>query len=96
MANDFSANPWSIDTAFATPIAKNHITNCMIFIKSITWSDQVAAGDQLIIQDRNGKLIQDVKAQAANAAIIINNPGWVEGLQVPTLASGKLSVVVSK
>lgn len=96
MANDFSANPWTVDTTFATPIAKNHITNCMIFIKSITWSDQVAAGDQVIIQDRNGKIIQDAKAQGANTPIILNNPGWVEGLQVPTLVSGKLSIVVSK
>lgn len=96
MANDFSANPWSVDTPFATPIAKNHITNCMIFLKSITWSDQIAAGDQIIIQDRNGKLIQDAKANAANVPIIINNPGWVGGIQIPTLTSGKLSLVISK
>lgn len=95
MANDFSANPWSIDTAFATPIAKNHITNNMIYIKSITWSDMAAAG-QVIVQDRNGKIIQDSISVSANTTVIVNNPGWVEGLQVPTLTSGKLSIVVSK
>lgn len=96
MANDFSANPWSIDTAFATPIAKNHITNCMIYIKSITWSD-MAANDLLLIQDRNAKPIQDAKAATANQIIIVNNPGWVEGFQVPTLTpGGKVSVVISK
>lgn len=95
MANDFSANPWSIDTVFATPIAKNHITNNMIYIKSITWSDMAAAG-QVIVQDRNGKLIQDSISVTANTTVIMNNPGWVEGLQVPTLTSGKLSIVVSK
>lgn len=95
MANDFSANPWSIDTVFATPIAKNHITNCMIFIKSITWSDQAAA-DRLIIQDRNGKIIQDSITPTANTAIILNNPGWVNGIQVTSLGAGKVSIVVSK
>lgn len=95
MANDFTANPWSIDTVFATPIAKNHITNNMIYIKSITWSDQ-AAGASLLIQDRNNKIIQDAISAAANTPVIINNPGWVEGLQVPTLSSGKLSIVISK
>lgn len=95
MANDFSANPWSIDTAFATPIAKNHITNNMIFIKSITWSD-MAANATLIIQDRNNKIIQDSIAANPVSAIILNNPGWVLGFQVPTLSSGKLSVVLSK
>lgn len=95
MANDFSANPWTIDTVFATPIARNHITNNMIYIKSITWSD-MAAGATLLIQDRNSKIIQDAVSAQANVPIIINNPGWVEGLQVPTLSSGKLSVIVSK
>lgn len=95
MANDFTANPWFIDTVFATPIAKNHITNNMIYMKSITWSDMAAAG-QVIIQDRNGKVIQDSISVTANTTVIVNNPGWVEGLQVPTLTSGKLSIVVSK
>lgn len=96
MANDFSATTWLIDTAYSSVVSKNHITNSYVFCKSITWSDQVAGGDQLIITDRNGKVIQDIKAQAANSALIINNPGWVNGFLVPTLASGKLSVVMSK
>ena len=96
MANDFTANPWSIDTAFATPIAKNHITNCMIFIKSITWSD-MHAGGLLLIQDRNSKPIIDSISVTANTTVIVNNPGWVNGLQVPTLDAGsKLSIVISK
>ena len=95
MANDFSANPWSVDTVFATPIAKNHITNNQIYIKSITWSD-MAAGAQVIVQDRNSKPIQDSISVTANTTVIMNNPGWVLGLQVPTLTSGKLSIVISK
>jgi len=96
MPNDFSANPWSIDTTFAAPIAKNHITNNMIYIKSITWSD-MAAGGLLLIQDRNGKTIQDSISVTANTTVILNNPGWVEGIQVPTLnANSKLSIVISK
>lgn len=96
MANNFASNPWTIDTAFATVIAKNHITNSYIYVKSITWTDQLAAGNQVTIQDRNGNLIQDALAQAANTPIILNNPGWVNGLVVPTLAAGKLSIVVGR
>ena len=95
MANDFTANPWSIDAVFAAPIAKNHITNNMIYIKSITWSD-MAAGASLLMQDRNSKPIIDSVSVTANTTVIVNNPGWVLGMQVPTLSSGKLSVVVSK
>lgn len=95
MANDFTANPWSIDTVFAAPIAKNHITNNMIYIKSITWSD-MAAGASLLMQDRNSKPVIDSVSVTANTTVIVNNPGWVLGMQVPTLSSGKLSVVVSK
>lgn len=95
MANDFTTTVWFVDTAFATPIAKNHITNCEMYIKSITWSDMAAAG-QVIIQDRNGKVIMDSISVTANTTIVLQTPTWVNGLQVPTLTSGKLSIVVNR
>jgi len=96
MANDFTVNPWSIDTAYSTPPSAGHIVSSQIKAISITWSDQVAAGDQVVIKDRNGKIIVDAKAQAANTAIILASPSWVSGLFVPTLVSGKLSITVHK
>lgn len=96
MANDFSANPWSIDTAYATPPSAGHITSSYIKALSITWSDQAAAGNQVVIKDKNGKIIVDAKAQAANTPVILANPSWVNGLFVPTLDSGKLSITIHK
>jgi len=96
MANDFTANPWTIDTAYSTLPSPGHIVGSMVKAISITWSDQLAAGDQVVIKDRNGKIIVDAKAQAANTAIILATPSWVQGLFVPTLASGKLSITVHK
>lgn len=96
MANDFTANPWSIDTAYSTLPSAGHIAGSMVKAISITWSDQVAAGDQVVIKDRNGKIIVDAKAQAANTAIILAAPSWVAGIFVPTLVSGKLSIAIHK
>lgn len=96
MANDFTENPWFIDTPYSTAPSPGHITQSRIKAISITWSDQVAAGDQVIIKNRNGKVIVDAKAQAANTAIILSVPSWVNGLFVPTLTSGKLSVTIHK
>jgi hypothetical protein len=95
MANDFSGNPWSIDTAYATIPSAGHIAGSMVKAISITWSDQSAANVQLIIKDRNGRVIVDAKAQAANTAIIVAAPSWVQGLFVPTL-DGKLSIAIHK
>lgn len=96
MANDFRANPWSIDTAYSTPPSAGHIVSSMIKALSITWSDQGAPGDQVVIKDKNGIIIVDAKAQAANTPVIIANPSWVNGLFVPTLVSGKLSITIHK
>jgi hypothetical protein len=95
MANDFSAVVWNVDTAFATPVAKNHITNSEIYVKSITWSD-MAAGAQVVVQDRNSKTIMDSISLTANTTIVLQTPTWVNGMQVPTLTSGKLSIVVNR
>jgi hypothetical protein len=96
MANDFTANPWAIDTAYSTVVSPGHITGSMVKAISVTWSDQVAAGDQVVIKDVNGKIIVDAKAQAANTAIILAVPSWTRGFLVPTLVSGRLSVTVQK
>lgn len=96
MANDFSANPWVIDTAYSNIPSAGHITGSMCRVASMTWSD-MAAGATIAVKDRNGKLIADSTNQAtANVTIVLGTPSWVEGLFVPTLSSGKLSVTIQK
>lgn len=94
MANDFTSNPWSIDTAYATIPSAGHIAGSMVKAISITWSDQ-AAGGQVIIKDRNGKVIVDAISVAANTPVVVATPSWVQGIFVPTL-SGKLSIAIHK
>lgn len=94
MANDFTSNPWSIDTAYSTIPSPGHIAGSMVKAISITWSDQ-AVGGALIIKDRNGKTIVDAISALANTPVVVAAPSWVAGIFVPTL-SGKLSIAIHK
>lgn len=91
MANDISANPWFIDTPGA-----GLIYGAYVRIKNILWSDQVAAGDQLIIQDRNGKTIANAKAPGANQIQFWGVDNWVNGLKVTTLTAGGIVQIYLK
>ena len=96
MANDFSANPWVVDTPYSTIPSPGHITGSNVRCGSITWTD-MAASATVVIKDRNGKLIADSTNQAtADVTIVLGTPSWVEGLLVPTLSSGKLSITIQK
>lgn len=89
MANFFGVNPWVVDTVMAAPAGPNPV-----LIRNIVWTDQTAAGDQLVIKDANGNTILDIKASAANIVQTLGNFGWVSGLQVTTLTSGKVYIYV--
>lgn len=96
MANDFTANPWTIDTPYATAPSSGHIAQSMVRANYLTWTN-AAAGATLLVKDRNGKTIMNAVQQAtANVPIVLSNPGWVNGLFVPTLSSGVLSVGIQK
>lgn len=89
MANTFNVNPWVIDTVMATSSSANPV-----LVRNIIWTDQVAAGDQLIIVDASGNVIIDIKASVANVVQALGNMGWVSGLKVTTLTSGKVYIYV--
>lgn len=88
MANQLTVNPWVLDTVMAAPY-KPYVN-----IRDITWTDQVAAGDALVIKDGNGNIIVDAKASAANVYERFGKIGWVNGLQLTTLTSGKVIIAV--
>lgn len=90
MANNLGTNPMYIDTVMATPYTAN------LRISNIIWSDQANAGDALTIVDRNGNLLLNTKAQAANYQQALGGLGWVQGFKVSVLASGNITIVVSK
>lgn len=88
MANNFTSNPWTIDSVMASPY------QAYVRIKDLTWDEQTAAGDQLVIIDQHGKLIIDTKASAQNVFQRWGSLGWVNGFQVTTLTSGKLTIAI--
>lgn len=88
MANDITGNPWFLDTT-------GTIYTDKVKIESIVWSDQVAAGDQLLIKDNNGKTILDTKASAANTEQWFGIKGWFNGIVLTTLASGKVMLYMA-
>lgn len=90
MANNFSTNPWTIDSVMASAYKAG------VYLGNIIWDEQAAAGDQVVIVDQNGKLILDTKASAQNVFQNLGKIGWVNGFQVTTLGSGKLTVAISK
>lgn len=88
MANDFTGNPWVIDTVMASAYPS------AVFIEDVTWDEQANINDQLVIKRRNGSLILDTKAPAANTYQRTGKIGHVEGFQVTTLSSGKVFVYI--
>lgn len=88
MANNLTTNPWTIDTVMSSPY------KAYVWIKDLTWDEQTAGGDQLVIIDQNGKPIIDTKASGANVYQRWGRIGPVNGLQVTTLTSGKVTIAI--
>lgn len=90
MANNISANPWYIDTASATAV-----WNGKVYIKELIWN-KPTAGSALIILDQNGNTIINTVANANDPMFAFGTLSWVNGFVVTTLATGTLSVFITK
>lgn len=90
MANDFTSNPWIVDTAAATLLTADRI-----YVKGIRWIEGTTAGHIVEIQDKNNKVkwrsviagINPVESDLIEAL-----PASWDGMKVPTLQSGKLYI----
>jgi hypothetical protein len=91
MANDFTSNPITIDSTFTTAA---HPFKSRMFIKTIVWT-KMAAGDRLILTDRNAKTVVDIIAPLNN-----DNPihqdicTWVNGLACTQIDAGLVQIFV--
>lgn len=90
MANNFSANPWYIDTPGVG--AEWH---GRVYIKDLIWN-KPTAGTALIILDDNGNTILNTVANTNDPMFSFGTLGWVTGIHVTTLASGTLSFFINK
>lgn len=89
MANQIAPRHFLIDTPGATPVWLSGLS-----IASISWTRPTTAGHQAIVKNAAGtRVIFDATASEANDNEAVYDLGWVEGLLVDTLGSGKLLIV---
>jgi hypothetical protein len=90
MVNQVGPRHFVIDTPGATPLWLSWLK-----IISITWTSATTVGHQAVVTNASGsRIIFDAKASEANDfESSVYDPGWVEGLTVPTLQSGKLVII---
>ena len=87
MANDLSSNVWVLDTQSAS-----NIWEFMIKINTVVWVKPSTIGHLMQLADRNGKLIVDAIAEAANGSQTFRLTQWVQGLRLPDLDSGTVHI----
>lgn len=88
MANDITGPVWRIDTL-------PFIYKGPVKIVNLTWTDQAAIGDALVIQTLANKPVVDSKAYAVNFVQNFGFLGWYPtGIQVTTLGSGVVQISV--
>lgn len=64
-----------------------------VYIKSIKWVGGTTAGHQAIIKDSNGNTMWEDLCPGANYVVSeLIEEHWQNGLQVPTLSSGTLTI----
>lgn len=89
MANDLTADPWIVDTAGAGVLSTNKI-----YIKSVRWVGGTTAGHTAVIHDQKSNIIWSSVASGANYVESEIIEQWIDGLIVPTLASGTLYIQI--
>lgn len=65
-----------------------------LYIKSIRWVGGTTAGHTAVIQDQKGNVIWASEASGANYVESEIIEQWIDGLIVPTLASGKIYIQI--
>lgn len=90
MVNQVAPRHFLIDTAAGTPIWLSWLD-----VESIVWTGATAAGHQARVKNASGtRIIFDALASEANDfESAVYSCGWVEGLLVDVLASGKLLII---
>lgn len=91
MANDFSRNPYFLDTVMANP------THDWVWIKEIAWTD-FGTADSLIIKDASGGTILDTKTTASNTENYqkFSVDGRFHGIQLTALTAGGKVIIYIK
>ena len=91
MANSLTKNPWTVDTASATAILSDWAD-----VRSFQWIGATQANHELVVQDKDGRVLWRRLSQGANQDFETQFEGRfgqrVNGLLVPTIGSGTLYI----
>ena len=89
MANDFSGNPFILDTVSASAM---HYTD-PIRVKNVRWASATTAGHGCIIVDSNGDVLWQSVASGANyVESDIIERWWQKGFRLSGLGSGTVYI----
>lgn len=89
MANVLGTRPIVIDTPGATVLLKDWLK-----ISNIVWTSYTADAHTFEIQNAAGDKVYEGNGESDLAPIELVCPGWIKGLKVPTLQSGKLFIYI--
>jgi len=89
MANSFKGRTWIIDTPSATPIWKGNVK-----VKSIYWKGPTTIGHTAVLQRSDGSEFRSFVCEVAAESQFMLIESWVDGLIIPTLASGVLEIEI--
>lgn len=87
MANQLKTNPWVLDTAAATLLATYNMR-----IHHMEFVGYSTATHTCILKDVNGNVIWQAHGDVGLENIVSFDLGWVQGLALTTLDSGKVLV----
>ena len=90
MANDFSANPWSLDTVSTAVVTTFWSTQAKI--SHAEFIDYNADTDVAELQDVNGKSIWKANGASDLRPIVSGKIGWVRGIKLTSITAGKVRV----
>jgi predicted transcriptional regulator len=90
VANVITGRQWTLDTPGVGVIIYDH----EIKVKFIELANYIAAGDAVIVKDRNGRVVWTAVGATDFSEVRSGDIGWVDGLILERLDSGVCRVYI--
>lgn len=90
MANQLSANPFSLDTVGASALLTGKVK-----IEQISWYGYTNISDVVELQDSSGNVIWFAAGSSDLTTLKSAHIGWVKGLLLPVLTTGGVANLAS-
>lgn len=89
MANSITTNPWILDTTGATVLWPSRVK-----INNIEFAGYAVDTDNCLVQDKHGRTVWIGNGSSDLQTVRSGKIGWVDGLILNTLTSGKVYVYI--